>query len=193
MVQKKKTTKKTTGEKIHKELTIGDMAAAYPEAVEILMTEGVHCVGCGAAYHETIEEGLMVHGKTKKEIDDIVKRMNEAVEGVKSNPDTITVTKKASVKIKELIKSEKKEGHGLRIEVVSGGCTEHQYNMDFDKKEKKNDKVIKSEGVKLFVDNESFSVLKGAKIDYIESLHGEGFKITNPNAEDTCGCGDSSH
>ncbi|MFC2133849.1 iron-sulfur cluster assembly accessory protein [Bacteroidota bacterium] len=190
MVQKTKTKEKKEV-KIHKDLTIGDVAMSYPEAIEVLMSEGVHCVGCGAAYHETIEEGLTVHGKSKKEISDIVKRMNEAIEGVKSNPDSITVTKKASAKIKEIIKKEKKTGYGLRIEVTTGGCAGHQYSLDFDKKEKKGDHVIKSEGVKIFVDNESFALIKGSRVDYIDSLQGAGFKITNPNIESTCGCGDS--
>ncbi len=57
-------------------MTIGELVQLYPSAVEILIEEGVRCVGCGAAHFETIEEGLASHGKTEEEIDAIIKKMN---------------------------------------------------------------------------------------------------------------------
>ncbi|NQU98957.1 DUF1858 domain-containing protein [Candidatus Woesearchaeota archaeon] len=66
--------------KITKDMRIGELAQQHPETVEILLEEGVHCVGCGAAFFETIEQGLALHGKSKKEIDDVVTRMNEQIE-----------------------------------------------------------------------------------------------------------------
>ncbi|PIN76638.1 disulfide oxidoreductase [Candidatus Woesearchaeota archaeon CG10_big_fil_rev_8_21_14_0_10_36_11] len=64
---------------INKEMTIGEIIQRFPSAVEILMDEGVHCIGCGAVDHETIEDGLIGHQKTEEEIDAILKRMNENI------------------------------------------------------------------------------------------------------------------
>ena len=60
-------------------MTIGELVQLYPSVVEILIEEGVRCVGCGAAHFETIEEGLSSHGKTEEEIDAIIKKMNEVI------------------------------------------------------------------------------------------------------------------
>lgn len=60
-------------------MTIGELVQRYPSVVEILIEEGVRCVGCGAAHFETIEEGLSSHGKTEEEIDVIIEKMNEAI------------------------------------------------------------------------------------------------------------------
>ena len=64
---------------ITKDMTIGELVQQYPSVVEILIEEGVRCVGCGAAHFETIEEGLSSHGKTEEEIDAIIKKMNGIV------------------------------------------------------------------------------------------------------------------
>jgi len=64
--------------KISKDMLIGEVAQKHPEAIPVLMDEGVHCVGCGAAFFETIEQGLAVHGKNEKEIKKIVKLMNDS-------------------------------------------------------------------------------------------------------------------
>lgn len=64
---------------IKKDITIGELVYNYPEAAMLLVEEGIHCVGCGAANYETLEQGLMGHGKTEKEIDDLIKAMNELI------------------------------------------------------------------------------------------------------------------
>ena len=91
------------------------------------------------------------------------------------------------LKIKEAIKDK----NGLRIEVVPGGCSGYMYNITTEDKINKNDKVIEEKNVKLIIDKESFSLLKGAKLDYVDSLQDAGFKIHNPNAKSSCGCGKS--
>lgn len=60
-------------------MTIGELVQQYPSVVEILIEEGVRCVGCGAAHFETIEEGLSSHGKTEEEIDAIIEKLNKAI------------------------------------------------------------------------------------------------------------------
>jgi iron-sulfur cluster assembly protein len=66
-------------EKINKEMNIAELVYNYPEAAMMLIEEGVHCVGCGAANFETIEQGLMGHGKSEEEIEEIIKAMNDLI------------------------------------------------------------------------------------------------------------------
>ncbi|MBI1865670.1 MAG: iron-sulfur cluster insertion protein ErpA [Nitrospirae bacterium] len=102
----------------------------------------------------------------------------------------ITVTDRAIEELKVLQKEEGKEGYGLRMTVVGGGCSGFQYNMGFDEAPEANDLVIETGNLKLFVDPQSVSYLRGVEIDFVEGLGG-GFKIQNPNAKHTCGCGSS--
>ncbi|MEK6968692.1 MAG: iron-sulfur cluster assembly accessory protein [Nanoarchaeota archaeon] len=174
---------------ISKDMTIGDFVEQYPQLVEILLDEGVHCVGCGAAFWETLEEGLGGHGKTEEEINDVIKRLNDAASDTKT--DEFNITHKAAEKLKELLKSKNKEGMALRIKVVSGGCAGHKYSLELDKESQANDTVFDVDGSQFFVDKESLEQLKGATVDYLETLEDSGFKIHNPNAKTNCGCGKS--
>jgi hybrid cluster-associated redox disulfide protein len=65
---------------ISKDTLIGELVYNHPEAAMLLIEEGVHCIGCGAANYETLEQGLLGHGKNEKEIDEIIKAMNDLVE-----------------------------------------------------------------------------------------------------------------
>lgn len=177
---------------IHKDMTIGELVQKYPSCIEVLMNKGVHCIGCGAAFFETIEEGLKGHGMSDEQVEEVVKQLNEAIpEEVGGSDESVKITEKAVKKLKEILKEQKKEDYGLRIAVIPGGCSGFQYAFDFEKEEKENDTVVEVDAVKFFVDNESMKKLKGAIIDYVETLQGAGFKISNPNATGTCGCGQS--
>jgi iron-sulfur cluster assembly accessory protein len=79
---------------------------------------------------------------------------------------------------------------GLRVSVSGGGCSGFQYNLGFDQ-QKPDDIVLEQGGVRVFVDPTSASYLNGVTIDYVQALHGAGFKFVNPNANRTCGCGTS--
>lgn len=79
----------------------------------------------------------------------------------------------------------------LRVYVQGGGCSGLSYGMGFEKKAEEDDLVIEENGVKMLVDSYSADYLKGASIDYIESLMGAGFKINNPNVTKSCSCGHS--
>ena len=81
--------------------------------------------------------------------------------------------------------------YGLRIFVSGGGCSGMQYGMALDGDAGENDHVITSEGVKVFVDSISMMYLSGSVVDYEDSLMGGGFRIDNPNAVSSCGCGHS--
>jgi iron-sulfur cluster assembly accessory protein len=103
----------------------------------------------------------------------------------------IQMTEKAIGKVKELLTSEDKTGYGLRVAIQGGGCSGFQYGLTFEKDTRPNDQVLEMNGLKVYVDAMSGMYLEGVKIDYIESIDGSGFKIENPNASGTCGCGHS--
>ena len=89
------------------------------------------------------------------------------------------------------MKENNKEGSGLRVELVPGGCSGFQYGLELDDSTTDLDFVFEEKGVKIIVTKENMNFLKGAKLDYVDSLQGGGFKISNPNAHDSCGCGQS--
>ena len=103
----------------------------------------------------------------------------------------LLMTDKAVDKVKELLAEESKTGYGLRVAVHGGGCSGFQYGLTFENAQRENDHVLEMNGLKVFVDAMSGMYLEGVQIDYIDSLEGSGFKIENPNASGTCGCGSS--
>ncbi|MCC7179378.1 MAG: iron-sulfur cluster insertion protein ErpA [Vicinamibacterales bacterium] len=107
-------------------------------------------------------------------------------------PAFITVTEAAATKIKELLAEEGKAESGLRVFVQGGGCSGFQYGLMIEEAGAGvGDQSFESNGVKLFVDPVSISYLKGAEVDFVDTITGGGFTIKNPNATSTCGCGQS--
>ena len=103
----------------------------------------------------------------------------------------VSVTDAAASKIKELLVSESKEGYGIRLSVAGGGCHGYQYGMQFDNAVSDMDQEVEVSGVRFIVDAMSVPMLTGAQVDYVETMQGSGFAISNPNAQSTCGCGSS--
>src|SRR5262245_51837338 len=103
----------------------------------------------------------------------------------------ISVTPIASEKIKEAMASEGKPNLSLRIYVEGGGCSGMQYGLVFEEEEKEGDEVVAVDGFKVLVDRFSAPYLTGVEIDFVTTLQGAGFKINNPNASGSCGCGSS--
>ena len=97
----------------------------------------------------------------------------------------------AAEKIKSLLSERNLPGHGLRVFVAGGGCSGMQYGMAIEKEAGEFDTTIEANGVRVFIDPTSMMYLGGATIDYVDSLMGGGFRIDNPNAVSTCGCGHS--
>ncbi|MEE9594510.1 MAG: iron-sulfur cluster assembly accessory protein [Candidatus Hydrothermarchaeales archaeon] len=104
---------------------------------------------------------------------------------------TMSITPKAVEQLGVLMEKEGKTDHGLRITVGVGGCAGYRYNMMFEENPAENDEVIEVNGLKIFLDEESKGYLKGAELDFVESLEGSFFNVNNPNASSTCGCGQS--
>src|ERR687898_628256 len=103
----------------------------------------------------------------------------------------INVSSAAASKITELLAEEQKQDSGLRVFVQGGGCSGFQYGLMIEENGGDADQVFESNGVKLYVDPVSVSYLKGAEVDFVETVTGGGFTIKNPNAVSTCGCGQS--
>ena len=103
----------------------------------------------------------------------------------------VTVTEGAAREIKSILAREKENsGKGFRVYVEGGGCSGMQYGMLFDEK-RADDLVAELHGVSVLVDPFSANYLRGSVVDFSDALTGGGFKITNPQAKQSCGCGKS--
>lgn len=125
--------------------------------------------------------------------------MNEMIKSEKSietqqnefKDASITVTKNAVNQLKTVMKADSKEDYLLRMSVEGGGCSGMTYKMDFEKEKLEFDKIFKSNGLTVICELKSWLYLQNVEIDYSNDLLNGGFKIKNPNAERTCGCGTS--
>jgi iron-sulfur cluster assembly protein/iron-sulfur cluster insertion protein len=105
---------------------------------------------------------------------------------------TFGVTDAAAAKVKNLMESEDdSESLVLRVAVRPGGCSGFSYEMFFDSEVASDDLQIDHDGVKVVIDPASQQMLKGATLEYKDGLQGAGFSISNPNAQRSCGCGQS--
>ena len=107
------------------------------------------------------------------------------------NNATITVTESAVKRLVAVMNSDGKDDHFLRMSVEGGGCSGMTYKMDFENEKGDYDKEFESNGLTIVCDLKSWLYLKDVEIDYSDDLLNGGFKIKNPNAERTCGCGTS--
>ena len=103
----------------------------------------------------------------------------------------ITLTESAASKVAELLEAEGEPGLALRVAVRPGGCSGFSYEMFFDSDISPDDVTAEYGGVKVVVDPSSAPLLQGATLDYKDGLQQAGFSINNPNAQRTCGCGQS--
>ena len=104
----------------------------------------------------------------------------------------ITLTDRAANELKDLMTSQNKASAALRVWVAGGGCSGLSYGMALDENEPEaDDQVFETDGVKLFVDTLSLGYMEGSSVDYVDDVLGGGFKIENPNATSSCGCGSS--
>ncbi len=103
----------------------------------------------------------------------------------------INVTDNAVKRIFEVSQTHKIKKDFFRVSISGGGCQGFQYNFQFEHTMNKDDKIFKFKNVQILVDNTSLEILNGCKIDFITDLMGSYFKIENPKATSTCGCGTS--
>jgi iron-sulfur cluster assembly accessory protein len=110
---------------------------------------------------------------------------------VMEQSETVNLTEAAATMVRNLLVQKNAPEHGLRVFVSGGGCSGLQYGMALEAEPRPYDHVVAAHGVKIFVDPTSMMYLNAATIDYEDSLMGGGFRIDNPQAVSTCGCGHS--
>ncbi len=179
---------------INKSMTIGEIVQKYPETIEVMASHGLHCIGCSVNYMETIEEGAASHGMPEQEIDSMVDSMNGIVaeSGVlESEGKAISLSPAAAEKVRQLMEKEGKNEMGLFVGMQKGGCSGNSYVLAFQENPEPGQVSADERGVKIFMFQEQLPLLQGIRIDYVDGLQGAGFKIVNPNAHKTCGCGQS--
>ncbi len=184
---------------ITQDTLIGEIVEQHPEVIETLLSYGVHCIGCHVSPYEPLGDGFRSHGLSEDEIQGAIRKLNEMVlkssspstsnGSLSSTAATVHVTDKAAAKIKETCQSNHKQA--LRISVKPGGCSGFSYAMELDDQADEQDVVIVEKGVSVYIDQASMAKLNGATVDYVESLQASGFKISNPEASHSCGCGKS--
>ena len=116
--------------------------------------------------------------------------MIEPVEVIDVAP-AVTLSATAADKLQKILVEKNIPDHGLRVFVAGGGCSGLQYGMAFEGEPRDMDTIVEAHGLKVYVDPVSLEYLSGATIDYVDGLMGAGFRIENPNAVKSCGCGNS--
>jgi iron-sulfur cluster assembly accessory protein len=104
--------------------------------------------------------------------------------------DSVTLSERAARRIGEILKGEG-DGAMLRISVEGGGCSGFQYKFDVDRHQNNDDLVIARDSAVVLVDSASVPFLSGAEVDFVDDLIGASFRVNNPNATASCGCGTS--
>lgn len=198
MKEKTSTTQKDI---VSGDMLIGETVQKYPQIAQIMTSFGLHCIGCHVSPHETIAQGALGHGMPKEQFEEMMREVNKAAKNQphktqKEENDfeeqKISITQTAAKKTLEFMQKEGKNGFALRLAASPGGCAGYQYALEFDKPTE-NDLTFEEFGVKVVVAKNQLEMLSGVQIDFIDGLSGTGFKIENPNASGSCGCGKSFH
>jgi iron-sulfur cluster assembly accessory protein len=179
---------------IHRHMTIEEILGMFPYKAHKLTQEitnaGLHCVGCHAATWETLEAGMLGHGKSEEAINHLVDRLNKLL-AEPMDLTTISLTKRAAEKFLQILQEEGKQGWAMRFGDRMAGCSGFEYLLDYSEKAEPDDEIFTSHGIEIHVDKKMAKRLRGSEIDYVDGLQGSGFKISNPNAKSSCGCGTS--
>ena len=123
--------------------------------------------------------------RSSKPLRTIVGAMTETV-------SKIVIADGAIAEVKRLLKqNDLPDTAGIRIGVQGGGCSGFTYTLKFDYKSAEGDEVLEQDGIKLFCDPKSLIYLRGTRLTWTDGLQGRGFQFENPNASNTCGCGES--
>ena len=108
-----------------------------------------------------------------------------------ARPAPLEVTGAAATRIKAILDAENKPDSRLRVSVSGGGCSGFQYGFAIDDSDEEGDILIEKDGVQVVVDAMSLMYVLGSRLDFIEDLTGSYFRVNNPNASSSCGCGTS--
>jgi iron-sulfur cluster insertion protein len=110
---------------------------------------------------------------------------------IKARPGPFNLTERAARRIGEILANESQPDLKLRITVSGGGCSGFQYGFALDDRNEDGDIAVEREGAKVVIDGMSLLYLMGCEVDFVEDLTGSYFRVNNPNATASCGCGNS--
>ncbi|MBV07438.1 MAG: hypothetical protein CMA55_04025 [Euryarchaeota archaeon] len=110
---------------------------------------------------------------------------------LESDKAPITVTEAAAAELQRAMEAQDKQDMALRIAVFPGGCAGMQYGLSLDSDGQPGDEEFVSGGIRLVVGRQDLPLVAGMQVDYVQSVSGSGFKVENPNASESCGCGSS--
>jgi iron-sulfur cluster assembly accessory protein len=172
---------------VTKDTAIGELASKYPIAIGILFSKGMHCVGCHASEFETIRQGAEAHGMKPAQVGTLVDEINQAIatdekKMQESCPDSpVKITEAAGLQFAKIMDAEGKTGFGLRILKPLGGPV-GRFEMDFEQTAGKEDLEFDCRGIRIIVSKKLEPEVRGAVIDFRETVQGAGFTIRNTNA-----------
>jgi len=175
-------------EYVTKDTKIGELASKYPIAIGLLFAKGMHCVGCHASAFETLRQGAEAHGMKPTEIGALVEEINQAIakdelEMQDKCPDSpVKITEAAGLQFAKIMDADGKTGFGLRILKPQGGPA-GRFEMDFEKAAGKDDLEFDCRGIRIIVSKALEPEIRGAVIDFRETVQGAGFTIRNPNTK----------
>lgn len=156
----------------------------YPFLAELMMERGLHCVGCVASPVETIEEGVKSHGASDKEVNELIKQLNNAISIHGIETPILTITNSAVKQIKKMKKEKKKENSALRVRAESSGCCAVSYSMGFASEKKEDEKQVEINGITTYYSIDAENRLRGTIINWSAE---KGFVLMNPNKKE-CKC-----
>ncbi len=110
---------------------------------------------------------------------------------LESDKVLVTVTEAAAAELQRAMEAQDKQDMALRIAVFPGGCAGMQYGLSLDSEGQPGDEEFVSGGIRLVVGRQDLPLVEGMQVDYVQSVSGSGFKVENPNASESCGCGSS--
>ena len=110
---------------------------------------------------------------------------------IKAPPAPFSVTERAAKRIGEILAAEAQANLKLRISVSGGGCSGFQYGFALDDRDEDGDIAVERDGAKVVIDGMSLLYMVGCEVDFVEDLTGSYFRVNNPNATASCGCGNS--
>jgi iron-sulfur cluster assembly protein len=115
----------------------------------------------------------------------------EQTDPIATDVPVVSLTDRATDKLREIIAKQDRTGLALRVYVTPGGCSGFSYGMTFADGTEEDDTIVETQGVRVVVDPMSAMYIKGSEIDFVDALMGGGFALRNPNAVSSCGCGQS--
>ncbi len=166
------------------DMLVSDIVKRYPETMEVMTSYGLHCVGCHVSQFESLEDGCKGHGMSEAICKELIEAINKAITEADAQGNVINLTNKAARKVKELMEKQGSPNAAIRVEVITG-ATGPTYSLGFDSDPAKSeDTAVTDKGVRLYYKSSDEKVVKGTKIEYVETPGGSGFRIAPPQQDD---------